>query len=89
MFGLAVAFHVENLKEECERILIVEMEITKVLDLIIWADFHSAEKVKEAALDCARWAKSQILFRYYNYEYGKWMRKSKYLLKNATRRMTI
>nr|CAH0102170.1 unnamed protein product [Daphnia galeata] len=72
-------------KEECERFLIDEMSIYQLLDLIIWADLHSAEKVKEAALNCAR-KNSAILFRCYNYEYEKLMRP---FLKATRRRMTI
>ena len=54
MFELADAFHVKNLKEECEHILLWNIQTINVLNLIIWADLHSAEKVKKAALDFTR-----------------------------------
>lgn len=44
-------YDIPGLKEECIRILLINLQESNALELLVWADMHSVEKVKKGTLN--------------------------------------
>jgi hypothetical protein len=50
LFELADKYGTGTLKEECVDVLLTQIDIENVIDMLVWAHFHSIEKLSEKAM---------------------------------------
>jgi speckle-type POZ protein len=51
LFVVSDKYDIEDLKEKCVRYLLRSVRKSNAVDLLVWANLHSVEKIQEAALD--------------------------------------
>lgn len=51
IFMAADKYEITGLKKECIHFLLIDLQESNAIDLLVWADRHSVQKVKEAAIN--------------------------------------
>jgi speckle-type POZ protein len=51
LFVVSDKYDIEDLKEKCVRYLLRSVRKNNAVDLLVWANLHSVEKIQEATLD--------------------------------------
>ncbi len=51
LFVLSVKYDIEDLKEKCVHYLLKSIRTSNAVDLLVWANLHSVDKIQESTLD--------------------------------------